>query len=418
MPRGISGWLKSSQMAYPMLSRLGSKLKMFYSHFIAPPKRWRMPARREVLIYDACGADALHPYLTDYRVEVIELHGESVNLPCLLRAALKLGFWKGRPIEAYVDAFIQAVSPKVVMTFIDNDPGFYTISKRLPHIKTLFVQNGMRGGVTDLFASLEPSPRYHVDHMLVFNKAFGRAFQQYVSGEATVIGSLKNNRVEKEPADADNSVLFLSQYRNRPLSGSPFLVGVDGATVQWDQFYEAERCALKFMSEWCAGNQRTLRVAGCLQEDQGGEREFYASLLRGCSWEFVPRTDAYSSYRLVDAAHIVVFIDSALGFEAIGRGKRTAGFSCRGTILNDGSLNFGWPARLPSNGPFWTNEVDEKEFRRVMDYLLTIGDAEWEQTRQRYADDLMAFDAGNTIFADLLKRLVLPLVPGAKMDRP
>lgn len=404
-------------MASTMLSRLGSKLKKFHSHFIAPPKRWRLPPRCDVLIYNAAGADALLPFLIDYRVEIIDLHGEFVNLPCLLRAALKPGFWRGQPIEAYVDATIEAALPKVVMTFIDNDPGFYAISRRLPSVKTLFVQNGMRGGVTDLFAWLERSPKYHVDYMLVFNAAFGRAYQQHVSGEACIIGSFKNNAVEKTPTGVDDAVLFLSQYRDRPVADSPFLVGPDGSTVQWDQFYEAERCALKFMGKWCAENQRMLRVAGCMRDGQGGEREFYASLLQGYSWEFVPRADAYGSYRLVDSAQIVVFIDSALGFESIGRGKKTAGFSCRGTILNDESLNFGWPALLPPNGPFWTNELDEKQFRRVMDYLVTVSDAEWEQTRQRHADDLMAFDAGNTIFAGLLKRLVLPSEISGNVDQ-
>lgn len=388
-----------------MLSLLGSKLNKFHGHFIAPPKRWRLPARCEVLIYDASGADALLPYLTDYRVEVLELHGESVNLPCLLRAIFKPAFWGGRPIEAYVDAYIEAASPKLVMTFIDNDPGFYTISQRLPAVKTLFVQNGMRGGATDIFAWLKPSSKYHVDYMLVFSAAFASAYQQFISGEARIIGSFKSNSVEQTPTSEDNSVLFLSQFRAAPSDGSPFLVGPDGSTVQWDQFYEAERCALKFLGKWCAKNQRKLLIAGAIQDTQSGEREFYASLLQDCSWKYVPRTDAYSSYRLVDSAQLVVFIDSALGFESIGRGKKTAGFSCRGTIVKDESLNFGWPAHPPSNGPFWTNEVDETQFQRVMDYLVAASDAEWEQTRQQYAGELMAFDLGNTIFSGLVERL-------------
>jgi surface carbohydrate biosynthesis protein len=109
---------------------------------------------------------------------------------------------------------------------------------------------------------------------------------------------------------------------------------------------------------------------------------------------------------LVDAAEIVVFIDSTLGYEAIGRGKKTASFSCRGASLNSEDRKFGWSAGLPENGPFWTNDADERQLRRVMDYLNTVNAEEWEQTRQLYASELMEFDAGNTRFIALLDQLL------------
>ena len=49
------------------INRLKSKLKLFYTIFIAPPKEWHLPKKSEVLIYDACGAEALAPYLTKYK---------------------------------------------------------------------------------------------------------------------------------------------------------------------------------------------------------------------------------------------------------------------------------------------------------------------------------------------------------------
>ena len=65
----------------------------------------------------------------------------------------------------------------------------------------------------------------------------------------------------------------------------------------------------------------------------------------------------------------VVSIDSTLGYEAFGRGNKTAIFGCRDDFLNTSDLKFGWPADLPNNGPFWTNDQDEMQFQRVMDYL-------------------------------------------------
>ena len=119
------------------INRLKSKLKLFYTIFIAPPKEWQLPKKSEVLIYEASSIEALAPYLTKYRVTTMFLRGEAINVPCLLRAVVSLKFWKGKPLQAYAEAFILAVSPKVVITYIDNNLNFYLISKRFPDVKTI-----------------------------------------------------------------------------------------------------------------------------------------------------------------------------------------------------------------------------------------------------------------------------------------
>ena len=49
------------------------------------------------------------------------------------------------------------------------------------------------------------------------------------------------------------------------------------------------------------------------------------------------------------------------------------------------------------------------QFQRVMDYLNTVNEEEWEQTRQYYSTELMEFDPGNKRFIALLDQLL----PGA-----
>ncbi len=148
-----------------------------------------------------------------------------------------------------------------------------------------------------------------------------------------------------------------------------------------------------------------LQISGCMS-DTHLEQDFFLSFLADYDWEHMPRTGPYSSYELVDSAAVVVFIDSTLGLESIGRGKKTAAFSCRSSLLNDGSMKFGWPALLPDNGPFWTIEADELQFRRVMDYVYATDSAEWERVRQLYADKVMSFDPGNIQFVKLLEQLI------------
>lgn len=386
--------------------RLTVQIKQFYKLFIAPPKQWWLPKKSEILIYDASGSELLAPYVFQYGVEVLAIHGEFVNIPCLLHATLSFEFWRFKPVQAYCNAFIRAVSPKIIITLIDNSINFYTISGNFPEIKTIFWQNGVRGGPGDIFASINNTKKYHVDHMLVFSQHVGKEYQRYISGEIIVAGSLKNNSRNISTDVVDESILFISQFREKPASGKAFFIDVNGVDIPWEKIYRPEMLALKFLKMWCANNKKLLRIGGCMGKAQGAEQTFFANHLNGCNWEYVPKTEDYGSYELLDRAEIVVGIDSTLVLESIGRGKKTAVFSCRSAVLNDASMKFGWPAALPDNGPFWTNGTDDLEFLRVMDYLSAVGVEEWELTRQTYASELIGFDPGNMQFRALLARLL------------
>ena len=125
------------------ISQIRYNIKLFYSLYIKPPKKWQYPKKSEILIYDAMGAEILMPYLAKYFVTTMAVRGESINIPCLFRGMLKPSFWRGKPGKAYTEAYIQVVLPKVVITFTDNNTSFYEISKSFPDIKTIFIQNSL-----------------------------------------------------------------------------------------------------------------------------------------------------------------------------------------------------------------------------------------------------------------------------------
>jgi surface carbohydrate biosynthesis protein len=389
-----------------IFNRLKSAVKNFYQIFIAPPKQWKTPNEEMILIYDACGADILAPYLSEYGFEIISLRGESINIPCLMRAVLKLSFWKAGPIQAYADSYIELVSPKVVITFIDNNPAFYNISNRFSDIKTIFLQNGIRDEVADVFGKLVKAESYHVDHMLVYADGIGRHYQKFISGHIKAIGSFKNNHIKKSVETVASTILFISQYHDKPGNDEIFCIDNNGNKISWDQFFAVEVQVLSFLGMWCVENNKFLKICGRGSEQDILEKVFYDSCLRECKWEYIPRIDSQSSYCLVDSAEIVVFIDSTLGYESIGRGKKTASFSCRHNGHGAAFYNFGWPSDMPDNGPFWTNEADENQFRRIMDYLNRVNAEEWESVRQLFVRELMEFDPGNKGFISLLNQLL------------
>lgn len=362
-----------------------------------------LPNQLEILIYDSFGADVLEEYLRSYKVGILSVRGETINIPCLLLAVLKFEFWKGQPVNAYTEVYIRTVSPKVIITYIDNNAVFYAISNRFPEIKTILIQNGLRDDWLGVFSK---NVKFHVDYMLVFGTAIAKYYREHISGNVKAIGSFKNNKIIKSGNSFDGTVLFISQYRDNANNNAPFFVSTNGISICFDQFYSCELQVLKFLGKWCNHNKRHLQICGASLDETGSEEDFYRDILIGFNWEYISRTDSYSSYGLVDSAEIVVCIDSTLGYESIVRGNKTACFSSRGYDLDKVDRKFGWPANLPENGPFWTNDRDDEQFQRVMDYLSKVSAPDWEQTRKRYSSQIMNFDSGNTCFVSLLQQLL------------
>lgn len=182
-------------------------------------KVWYRPKNVKTLIYDRSGSELFLTYLCKDHVEILDTRGESINIFILFRC-----LFKGLNITNYEAAYIKFVNPDVAITFIDNNPKFYVLKNIKPNMVTVFVQNGQRAEVGDIFGQLEAAKErkkadYRVDYMLCFGSAVGQKYSDYISGNVKPIGSFINNMTRKiEAGSPPNSVLFLSQYRSSPVS--------------------------------------------------------------------------------------------------------------------------------------------------------------------------------------------------------
>jgi surface carbohydrate biosynthesis protein len=383
-----------------------TKIETFYRVYIKPKKIWKKPPRAEIMIYDQDGAEALEIYTQFYRVAIMAIRGESINVPCVLRAALNFRFWSGDALKTYMDSYIALVKPKVIITFIDNDVRFYEISKRFSDIKTIFVQNGRRTELGDVFGAISKNEKYFVDYMLVFGNAIGREFLRYVSGEVIPIGSLKNNSVSRTEQFYRDTVLFVSTWEPEPGGSKPLLRKKDGVSISWNDYFSPEEPILEFLDDWCISRDKTLIICGRSFDFANDEREFFRKYIKKSNWTFLPRGEIYSTYHRIDSSAIVVFIESTCGYESLSRGKRTAALTCRGEKILVSTEKFGWPANLPENGPFWTNQADPNRFREILDFLDSVNDYEWESIRNSFMPEIMEFDVGNQKLEKLLFKLL------------
>ena len=383
------------------------KIKTFYILFVKPKKSFVRPGQAQVVIYDRTSVPVLSPYLTKYQTELLSI-GDSVNLICFFSAVFQCVLNRIRFLDAYTDAFIRMTQATVVITFIDNTADFYTISTRLPSVKTILIQNGTRD---DWLDRLSPCVLRHVDFMLVHGAAIGRFYRQHISGEVIVAGSMKNNSISIKRSPVKDTVLYISQFHMIREGVNSFWIKPDGQSVSAEEFFAIEPVLLNWLADWCQSQHKRLLVAGRDSEAQGEERAFYSKYLKGIEWEYFPRSNGYSSYELVDKAEMLVTIDSTLGYESLCRNTKLAFLSCRSEKLTAETKKFGWPARLPESGLFWTNRADQQEIRRVLDQVNSLSAEQWESARQEFIPEIMALDANNTQLVALLDSLLLKSLP-------
>lgn len=391
-----------------ILSAFFKKLGLAYRLFYIPRKVWFPPKVCDILIYDAAGIEIFSPYLEGYSITVLHTRGESINSVVLFLSILNINFWRGKIWTAYTGSFVRFCKPKLVITFIDNSEYFYSILTSRGTVK-MFIQNGIRGKLSDVFqvSSHLKEKHYKVDYMLVFGDHIGREYKKLLSGQVTVIGSIKNNCFRRTKLCVYGTVRFISQWRPLVEEGCHFaLLTESGKTLHHQDFYRSERFILPLLERWCKRRGKSLEVVGFNNILSNEEKIFFDSILPAGSYTFVPQGLFPDSYELTDSAEMLVFIDSTLGYEGLARGNRVACFSTRGKDVECSSCDYGWPGDFPDSGPFWTNSQDAIEVSRILDYVSSVSDREWSEQLSLHFKGIMDYDPGNQRFVNLLKQVI------------
>ena len=377
---------------------------------------WRLPKQSSILILDANGSEIIRELCGKWPTQVLDR--EKLNVPILL-ATLLCG---RRSMREYQNSYIRRTNPRIIITLVDNDMYFMTIKNNFPTITTIAIQNGVRADYASregngFFSLLEKSESPSCDFYCVFNNPVGEQLSRIIKTTPVITGSLKNNNFRSKLVQAQPfSIAFISQHPPRCIPNGSEGIYFDTSFVPDRDFYKADLLIANFLAKFSSERDFKLIVCGKRDQNFSHEYEIFSEAIGDHQWIFVPRTSDYSTYETLGTANLVVSIDSTLGYEFFARGKKTAFFSVRGTLISEllgidvDGLDFGWPIELASTGPFWTNTPSESEFVRVLDYLTNVDDDEWAREIDKYTDDLMVFDQGNAALRGLLQRLGAKLI--------
>lgn len=371
-----------------------------FKYFLKAKKVWTLPKKNELLIFDQEGIDFLMPYCGEWTYEILHIRGEQINIPIAILAI----FEEGKFSKAYRDTYIKRVDPKLVITFIDNTKEFYTISSQHKKIKTILIQNGIRG--RELFDELA-NEKYSnlnlkVDYMLVFNESIGKLFKKNIDGSVISIGSLRNNLFYKKEYKKLNKILYISQYRNIPN------ITLGNKVISHKSFFEeVDRFIINYLVDFAQKNNMALEILLSARSNHKSEIEseinyFKNKLKLNVNFSY-PRKGG-SSYQEIDEAEIVVAVDSTLGYESLSRGNKTAIFSIRKELLQLEDRAFGWPGNYPDTGFFWTTQPNLEIFENILQNLRGITLEKFCEILENIEyQNVLAYDKNNIFLQKLLQ---------------
>lgn len=349
-----------------MISTVRRALKSiirFWAMHRRSPITWIAPDHADVVVFDAMGADEIIPLLNGRSSYTLSTRGERLVLaPSVIFRMVSNMLSGASPIEAYALALIAQVSPKLVITFIDNNSAF---SYAAAHHRANFIaiQNGARTMKNE--APDDPSkvvlPTFFCigqNDVDQFTKA------GCLVGAFRPVGSLRNDRYARSEEVGEwperFDVCLLSEVQ----------IGTEAVP----ELFQNVRAIAAATAEGC----RSLGLKVCVAARSNPtadpknfefEAAFYRSFF-GEAVRLIPNDRAaYSTYRVTDSSSITVASCSTGLYEAVQRGRR---------ILVSGIVPDFY--EFPVQTVWALRGPDQHQFTAALDHLMSMSDAEFHAT--------------------------------------
>ncbi len=357
-------------------------LQRALKYFLGTKRVWRRPPRADLLIIDRGTSSPLDEMFAHHKPHILEIRGESVNMLALLRALPKIHLGA----VAYLEAYIDFVKPKLILSRTDNNHTLWQL-KRRPNVtyKVALIQNGWRLTVDFeipvLLSLMGPCGEWKIDRLYAFGPAWVAQIPRHVRFTPVLNGSNKANDFLILGNNKKNGIGFISSYRPT--------IGKSQNYLDVSVHYQ---CLDKKIFE--LGKNLTIVANTKKSETEWAELKYYSKSFLKSKWTLASRDFSLSSYQKLQDVECVIVESSSLGYECLGMGMRVGFIAFRPQHRQD--RRFGKPLEFGEKGPFWTNDPSEEEIGRILDYLLSVSDEQWERDSGWIRDQLMVHDYGNT----------------------
>lgn len=364
-----------------MVKKIIKKIKNFYKIKF----RFDLPISKKILIFDEMNSSILKNIIKK-DCSILKVRDEKeIYFWIFLQQIIFFDF----KFFTYCKNYIKFTSPKVIITFIDNNIDFYRLKKNFKNINFISIQNGIR--LNDWFKNecFANSNNFICDHFFVFNKYFLKKYQKVINSKYHILGSLKNNIVKVSKTKTSKDFLFISQFQKQDKKSQLF-----------------QENLLNFINLYLIKSNKKLHIILRYKDflSQRDEVEFYKKIFQSnCIFQKTLKWE--KSYQILDKFENIIFMFSTLGYEAIARKKKVAIFPPK--KLNNLKFYFGWPSPIKKEYSFFlAKKITYNEIERVLNNINNCSQVHWNRKYYKTLKDQMYLNKNNT----KLRKIILKLL--------
>jgi len=381
------------------------------------------PKKKKILIFDGTGLKIILSFFDNNKdVGIYYRRFEEINFFILFLSLFDFSS-KFSLTRKYQFCYIKYVNPELMITFIDNLYNFYELKNYFKKIKFISIQNGLRNlalARNEELGDFEKLKKksLKVDYLFTFNEGYREIYSRFIDGNIISLGSVRNNsvsiksKIKKNKNINKKSLLYISQFnffRFKNFEKKNY-TNIGSKWFSYKDFKKAEFKLIPELVNYCKKKNIFLKILGKTTSEE--EFLFYKNIINDTNfnWKYFPKKyqlfgdQNIDTYKLIDEADAVVFIDSALGYESLSRETPTAGISIRKENLGGlNYFNFGYPAKISEEGPFWTNSFNKEKINSVLDFVLNIDHKDWIYTKNKYAKNISTFNNQNQKLKNILR---------------
>lgn len=305
-------------------------------------------------------------------------------------------------------SYIDVLHSQYVITWMDYQVNFYRLKTYINNSIYISIQTGRRSIEPGQFFDELQTKNYinlSCDYIFCMGEAHAKEYSKYIKCKAIPSGFVRNNMVPiSNEKKVSNEILYLSQYRSlSKLASKDNFISYNDIVISHKTFYKVERILLPLLANFCRDKSINLNILSPIASNENEEELFYDNLIGSDNYNFIKHQDFTSGYKAIDSNKYMVGISSTINYEVLARNKnRVVFFDSRGKYCGIPFDTFGFPLELDSKGPFWTNEVTEKEFERLMHFLIDGSDAQWFESTSSIVKKLVSFDKDNSLMREVL----------------
>ena len=358
-------------------------------------------------------------HLLDHKLfQYLDVRFESINIHILLLSFFsKIKNPKIRISHHYIINFIKNSNPDFVITYYDVDKFFWSLKKIFPKIIFIVIQQNWRYGWNhgNIFESKSKKKKKNLsDLFFVYGGFVKKLYKKEIKSNFHEIGSIENNKVKNKSSKNFKDIIFISSFKNHDKnSTTPDNKG--NPINQFDSAYKIDTLILKFLKQYCLSKKKRLTILSRYSQNEEPdllkkEHEYYKGIIP--KFNFFKKISYEDTYKIINKFNYFVTVDSTLGYECLSRFKRVGILNVRYKVSNFlGGQNhrYGWPANFPRKGKFWTDDPNQKEMNKVLNFTVDGKKKLWLKLKKRYVDPIIVYDYKNRKLLKMLKRYNIPI---------